>query len=567
MTPHPRRLELSPRTERRVAALFLGLLLTAKMLYVFACRVDSDETQHLHVVWAWANGLLPYRDLFDNHSPLFQFLCSPLLRAFGERPDIVMAMRWVVIPLYFLCLWCVYRCGTIIFSRRLALWAAILTGAYPTFFTKSTEFRTDDLWAPLWLLSIMALVKRPLQPRSAFLAGLALGASFATSMKTSALAAAILMAAAVLLGQRMIRRSPVEWKRLLICLTALLAGMTILPAIVVASFAWKGALPNLYYGVIEHNLVPGLFRVDVSKRAGLLVIPIALAVVGGYFTVTRATGTASRNRLAFIALTSAALSLIFGFYWPIIEPHDLLPLVPLAFLSAVPALSELLKPDTGYSGRGLSTLVLPLVAGAEIIALVIVSPPRLHALDETTALISDVLTLTEKEEYVMDAKGEDVFRRRAFYHALEGVTLERIRLGLIEDNIPERLIATRAPVATILRTPPRARQFIEQNYIPVANQVRVLGQMLGRDDQEFGKSREFQIAIPEEYMLVAERGNLEAVLDGTPWQGPRYLSVGRHRVEASSGGGRVALVLARAIQKGFSPFSPKAKDVAKGDLY
>ena len=43
----------------------------------------------LHVVWAWATGRLPYRDVFDNHSPLFGFVFSPLFRLVGERNDIV----------------------------------------------------------------------------------------------------------------------------------------------------------------------------------------------------------------------------------------------------------------------------------------------------------------------------------------------------------------------------------------------------------------------------------------------------------------------------------------------
>src|SRR5690348_7817714 len=83
-----------------VPTVLLLLLVALKVAYAPALRIDSDETQHLHVAWGWANGLLPYRDLFDNHSPLFQFLCSPLVRILGERPDIVAPMRLAVIPLY-----------------------------------------------------------------------------------------------------------------------------------------------------------------------------------------------------------------------------------------------------------------------------------------------------------------------------------------------------------------------------------------------------------------------------------------------------------------------------------
>src|SRR5947209_8357796 len=96
--PAPGQLQPSMFTAVGLVLLLFGL----KLVYVSNFRIDSDETQHLHVVWGWANGLLPYRDVFDNHSPLFQFLCSPLLRALGERADIVVPMRLLVVSLYFL---------------------------------------------------------------------------------------------------------------------------------------------------------------------------------------------------------------------------------------------------------------------------------------------------------------------------------------------------------------------------------------------------------------------------------------------------------------------------------
>ena len=564
MTDQPR-FEISARSERPLAAAFLALLLVAKIVYSFALRADSDETQHLHVVWGWANGLLPYRDLFDNHAPLFQFLCSPLFRAIGERPDILLPMRWAMIPLYFLCLWCIYRCGTILLSRRLAIWAALLTGAYPTFFTKSTEFRTDDLWAPLWLLSIVALMRRPLGPKNIFFAGLALGAAFATSMKTSALLVSLIIACVLVLAWKAVRRRPVPWKSLPGLMVAGLAGVAIVPAIVIAYFAWKEALPNLSYGVVHHNLVAGFFRLEVFKRARLFVLPTLLSAIGGYFAVRATSDPARRNRLALLALTSTALSLMLGLYWPVIEPQDLLPLFPLAVLAAVPALSRALKSDELSPVTGFRSYAFPLIAGAEIVLLLVLNPPAPHALDETINPISDVLSLTSKQDFVMDAKGETIFRQRAFYYVLEGITLRRLELGLIPDNIPERLVATRAPVATILRTPPRARQFIEQNYIPVAYRVRVLGQMLMTKDEELAQPHAFEIMIPAEYTVVAEHGQLEATVDGAPWPGTRLLSPGHHEVRVLSGSGRVAVVWARAIEKGFSPFSTQAKDAVKSE--
>src|SRR6202035_5782726 len=79
-------------------ALFV-VLLSLRWFYATTQPWDSDEPQHLHVVWAWASGLLPYKDVFDNHAPLFQAMSAPLFSLLGERADIVAAMRWTMLPI------------------------------------------------------------------------------------------------------------------------------------------------------------------------------------------------------------------------------------------------------------------------------------------------------------------------------------------------------------------------------------------------------------------------------------------------------------------------------------
>ena len=65
----------------------------------FYRKVDSDEPQHMHVAWAWTQGMVQYRDVFDNHTPLFHLLTAPLVAMFGERPDIVPLMRLTMLPI------------------------------------------------------------------------------------------------------------------------------------------------------------------------------------------------------------------------------------------------------------------------------------------------------------------------------------------------------------------------------------------------------------------------------------------------------------------------------------
>ena len=45
------------------------------------------------IAWGWTAGLVQYRDIFDNHSPLFHLATAPLLALAGERPDILFTMR------------------------------------------------------------------------------------------------------------------------------------------------------------------------------------------------------------------------------------------------------------------------------------------------------------------------------------------------------------------------------------------------------------------------------------------------------------------------------------------
>src|SRR6266849_5429986 len=87
----------------RVLTLLAALLLL-QVTYLFRYHVNMDELQHLHVVWGWAHGRLQYRDVFDNHAPLFHLLCTPLFLAFGERPEVLYLMRLAMIPFYILAL-------------------------------------------------------------------------------------------------------------------------------------------------------------------------------------------------------------------------------------------------------------------------------------------------------------------------------------------------------------------------------------------------------------------------------------------------------------------------------
>jgi len=146
------------------------------------------------VIWEWTRGFVQYRDVFDNHMPLFHLAFAPIIGLIGERATILYWMRFVL-PMYFVSAWCTYRIGAQLFSRRVGVWAVIAVGFFSHYYSDATDFRTDNLWTPLWLLCITVLLAGAMTVRRASVADLLLGLCFGVSMKSTLLLLSLLVAA------------------------------------------------------------------------------------------------------------------------------------------------------------------------------------------------------------------------------------------------------------------------------------------------------------------------------------------------------------------------------------
>src|SRR5438034_4709802 len=195
---------MSGSAEFMAAAGLFALMVVLKLVNITHYRFDSDESQHMHVIWAWARGFIQYRDVFDNHMPFFQIIFAPIFALIGDRATILYWMRFILLPMYFVGAWCTYRIGELLFSRRAGVWAVILVGFYALYHFTSLEFRTDNLWAPLWLLCVTTLISEALTVRRALVGGLLLGFCFGISMKSILLLLALLVSATI--GLVLVRR-------------------------------------------------------------------------------------------------------------------------------------------------------------------------------------------------------------------------------------------------------------------------------------------------------------------------------------------------------------------------
>lgn len=534
---------------------FLSIALILRVLLAYHFRIDSDEPQHLHVVWAWTQGFLPYRDIFDNHMPVFQVLSVPLFRLLGIRADIVLPMRLAMIPLFAATIWCVWKIAASIFSLRIALWTALLATFIPPFFLKSVEYRPDELWTAVWLMVLTVLVGGRVTASRAFTAGLLLGVAFSVSMKTILMAVSLGLGCTGTVLALRFGGHRIEGRRLMLYAGAASLGMIMIPAVAVLFFVSHGAGPQMLACVISHNILAQVVhRSWLMQRAArwLGFLPIELF---GVWLIWRWRQTiALRSRLTLIFMVGAFYYNTFVSFWPLREPQTRLPFFPVMAIIVAPCL--LWFADVVSKRTRIFLFILPaLIVAAEIALIYRQGSPFVNNTTDKIRLIANVLRLTDESDYVMDSKGETIYRRRPIYFVLDGITKWRMRSHLIHDDIPERLIETRTPLAVTIGRMPRADiAFTTSNYLPVAFRLCTLGKTVRWGDEQ-AESTRFEVAISGRYTLVNACGKIAGVLDGAEFDGPRELLAGSHTFRQTAGAGRTVLIWAPAIERGYSPFA------------
>jgi hypothetical protein len=151
----------------------------------------------------------------------------------------------------------------------------------------------------------------------------------------------------------------------------------------------------------------------------------------------------------------------------------------------------------------------------------------------------------------MDLKGDLIFRRRAVYYVFESITKARIARGLLDPQVPKRLIETRTRVVDNL--PKEDLPFLKSNYLSVGP-LFVAGKILAKTSMDVTRPLSFTIAIPARYRIMTPFGPASGKLDGLPYHGSPFLAPGKHEFQPVHSRGTIALVWARAVKKGFSPF-------------
>ncbi|MGH9550463.1 MAG: glycosyltransferase family 39 protein, partial [Terriglobales bacterium] len=438
--------------------------------------------------------------------PLFQIIFAPIFGLIGDRATILYWMRFILLPMYFVGAWSTYRIGEILFSRRAGVWAVILAGLYHKYHFISFEFRTDNLWVPLWLLCVLTLISGSLKTPRALKGGLLLGLCFGVTMKSALLLVGLLVSAPIalfLVGRKELGQS---WPRLARCTATFFFTILLVPGVIAAAFALGGAWRNFYYCNFAHNILPRLSSKN-DPAWWIVIFPIGFPFViyAARLIVRAAPDPATAFRRAFVFMFCGFYVLALQSFWNLLTRQDYLPCYPLAFVFVSAALfsisSHLARSDlhvSDYLRR------LPLPAYVALLELLLVIATRPFWIDRArleTNLLRGVLKLTDPGDFVLDCKGETIFRQRCFWPVTESIMLERLNRGLVADNAAQRAVETRTCVAVMKgRMPLHAKKFIWKNYIPVGNDLKVAGKFLGPSASDSTRM-DFEVVIPAPYKI------------------------------------------------------------------
>jgi hypothetical protein len=550
--------------ERTALAALVAASAVLHLLYVFAFRFDSDETQHLHVSWGWAHGLVQYRDVFDNHAPLFHMLSAAPLAALREGPGVLYATRLAMLPIALALLVLVFALGRSLFSPRIGVWSAVIAGLLPPLFLRTVEYRPDNLWAALWLLALALAVAGRVGRARSFAVGAILGVALVVSVKTLVLLGALAAGVGFCIVLRPELHRTTRLRALAGCALAFAGGVALAPACLLAFYGAIGSLDALRDCLLTHNSLVGLGLWQLPAGRVLELGALAGSSCGvAALLLWRAGDPGLGTRRAVVFLSAAGAQAVLAVLWPMWEPEHGLPYYPLLALFAVAGgaagISALARGLRATPARGglARAAVAAAFATFEVGALTVRLWAPVNRSDPTPAVIAEVVALTDRDDLVLDLKGETVFRDRPIYLVLEEVTRRKLKRGLLADAIRARVTATRTCVAVRDNPyfPPDGRAFLNAAFVPVGL-LRVCGGWLA-PDPPLGR---FDVLVPNRYALVGERGAVAGWLDGVPYDGPRFLAAGPHRFRVRDAEPeRVAFVWAQALERGFSPFAPGAQ--------
>jgi len=141
-------------------------------LLAHARSFDQDEFLHMHAAWSLSQGLIPYRDYFDQYTPISRVFLLPLLRFYDSATSaedaiaLLFTARTVMWLVSGVLLWATFLLGRVLRDAKVGAVAVLFLIATEAYWNKTIEIRPDTLATVFWLASLTLLVRAVLRDRA-----------------------------------------------------------------------------------------------------------------------------------------------------------------------------------------------------------------------------------------------------------------------------------------------------------------------------------------------------------------------------------------------------------------
>lgn len=470
---------LAPTTFLLVAIPFV-----ARMRLLRVREFDPDEFAHLHGAWSIWQGLLPYRDFFEHHTPGLPFLLAPFFALFNVETKVDDAIAFLFFARH--CMWIASALLLVSFFLLARVWrgwrvacvATVLLAQTPVFVGKTTDVRPDVV-STLLLVTALAVAVTGLRTnvslRAAgfrvFVAGLLLGTGALFTQKLvfafPGFAAAILWRS----GTQALQETTPSRARLL---GLYLSGAAV-PLLFIVFYFWlhEGLGAFWTYNVVwnvtwRKRFWPFEFPLEIAAGDPLLVGAAVAGFVQALGRLNRKESAGGADALLLFTLLSAGAGLLL---LPVAYLQYFLVLLPFAALFAASFLVRLVEThqSPGARDRALALLLL----AASLYPLVQLAGAFSFTNTEQLAAIRYVQENTLPNDTVLDEySGYGLFRPHAYFFwflhpGMRAMLEEEDYARLLDDLRRGRIRPALVLVTSDIRDrSPEWRAFLERNYEP-----------------------------------------------------------------------------------------------------
>ena len=528
----------------------LGLAAGTRIGLAINGAIDPDESEHLHAAWLVSAGLVPYRDFWDHHAPLFFYAMAPLTRWLTDNPSVYLVGRALMLVAAAATLALLYR-----LARRLGPVAAGATTLafvfLPRIVEKTTEVRPDGPALAAWLAAVLCVVRWRERRRGLWMAGLWLGLAVALNLKTLYGGVGLFLSVALAVRRGHVARPDGEGgaagSSVASAVVSLASATLVVPAAVTGWLLWTGGWAGL--GASARELGANLAFVDFGREWPVAdaALGFLLLAVGGVTLVIRrhASGVLAHplHGPLLLPTVSAAVILLVP-TTPGVARHAWLPVMAGLSVYAGLAWEEMTRLGPGR--------VRPLLAVVAAVAVFVV--PAVNAVqnalrpanDAQLALMQAMLDRACPGEAVLDGTALYVFRPAAYrYRVLINGVQGWLDRGVVrEGEVLADVRAARPPVAyadSRVRRVPGVAAFVSDHYVPDPSGVEVLGVRVDVPAGRPSGHARVELLASGAYRVSAER-TLHVSIDGAMInRGVVALAAGTHEVGWQGVGGRITL--------------------------